>query len=122
MVYRSRLMTHGPGRPGEAHGSWPDAAPALGTQSRAPGPALGPRKIPPRPQLDLALDPKPRPRPWARDNFGRPFLEKYNFSFVTDTVSAVRKDETLTQILSFWARKLASELTPNGTIWLQINF
>ena len=38
------------------------------------------------------------------------------------TVSAVRKDETLTRILSFCARKLASELTQNGTIWLQINF
>ena len=34
MVHGSRLMAHGQGRPGEAHGSWPDAAPALGTQSR----------------------------------------------------------------------------------------
>ena len=37
------------------------------------------------------------------------------------TVPAVPKDETLTRILSFWAQKLGSDLTPNGTIWLQIN-
>ena len=43
MVHGSWLEAHGQGRPGEAHGSWPDAAPALGTQSRAPGPALAPR-------------------------------------------------------------------------------
>ena len=35
MVHGSRLMAHGQGRPGEAHGSWPDACPALGSQSRA---------------------------------------------------------------------------------------
>ena len=40
----------------------------------------------------------------------------------TFTVPAVRKDETLTQIRCFWARKLGSELTPNGITWLQINF
>ena len=39
-----------------------------------------------------------------------------------NTVPAVRKDETLTRILRFWARKLGSELTPNGITWLQINF
>ena len=37
MVHGSRLMAHGQGRPGEAHGSWPDAALALGTQSRQKG-------------------------------------------------------------------------------------
>jgi hypothetical protein len=42
--------------------------------------------------------------------------------FQSDTVPAVRKDETLTRMLRFWARKLGSELTPNGIIWLQINF
>ena len=42
-AHGSRLMAHGQGRPGEAHGSWPDAAPALGTQSRAPGPGPAPR-------------------------------------------------------------------------------
>ena len=39
-----------------------------------------------------------------------------------NTVPAVRKDETLTQIRCFWPRKLGSELTPNGIIWLQIIF
>ena len=38
----SWLMAHGQGRPGEAHGSWPGAGRALGTQKRAgPGPDLG---------------------------------------------------------------------------------
>ena len=32
------------------------------------------------------------------------------------------KTQPLTRILCFWARKLGSELTPNGIIWLQINF
>ena len=44
MVHGSWLKAHGScqGRPGEAHGLWPEAAPALGTQRRAsgPGPAL----------------------------------------------------------------------------------
>ena len=35
MVHGSWLKAHGQGRPLEAPGSWPDAAPALGTQRRA---------------------------------------------------------------------------------------
>ena len=51
------------------------------------------------------------------------FLDCYwAFSAIPIYCLGGRKDETLTRILSFWARKLASELTPNGTIWLQINF
>ena len=39
MAHGSRLMAHGQARPGEAHGSWPDAALALGTQeARGAGP------------------------------------------------------------------------------------
>ena len=37
MAHGSRLMAHGQGRPWEAHGSWPGAGQALGTQRR-PGP------------------------------------------------------------------------------------
>jgi len=42
MAHGSWLKAHGQGKPGEAHGSWPGAGPALGTQRRAsgPGPAL----------------------------------------------------------------------------------
>ena len=32
------------------------------------------------------------------------------------------KTQPLTRILCFWARKLGSELTPNGIIWLHIYF
>ena len=35
MLDGSWLMAHGQGRPGEAHGSWPGAGPALGTHRRA---------------------------------------------------------------------------------------
>ena len=41
---------------------------------------------------------------------------KSSFPVFSNTVPAVRKDETLTRMLRFWARKLGSELTPNGII------
>ena len=60
MAQGSWLMAHGQGRPGEAHGSWPDAAPALGTQRRASGPGPAPRASgSPGPGRHLAMSHEP---------------------------------------------------------------
>ena len=64
MAHGSRLMAHGQGRPGEAHGSWPDACPALGTQRRASGP--GPAMSHEPPLASLGHEPWPLSHePWT---------------------------------------------------------
>ena len=60
MAQGSWLMAHGQGRPGEAHGSWPETGPALGTQRRASGPGLAPRASgSPGPGRPLAMSHEP---------------------------------------------------------------
>ena len=55
-------------------------------------------------------------------NFQKIYLGLDNFCSLVVLSRRYEKTQPLTRILCFWARKLASELTPIGTIWLQINF